>query len=288
MANRGRRVRDVMRIAILSRGEGWHVADLIRAAGERQLAAEAVDFRALHDRSLSGFDTAIIRTMPAGSLEQIVFRMDLLSAAAARGTPVMNSPKACETCVDKFLTTIRLQHAGLPTPVTYACQRTDDAMAAFESLGGEAVVKPLFGAEGRGIVRVGDPDLAWRTFHAIEQTQGVIYLQEFVRHPGWDVRAFVIGDRVIASMKRQNPLDWRTNVARGGSTEPFTLAGAEAMLAIQAARATGAHYAGVDLLPNPTGEWTIIEVNAVPGWRALGQTCGIDVAERVIAEVAGS
>ena len=274
-----------MHLAILSRGEGWHVADLIRAAVGLGHRATAVDFRTIHDRSLSPFDAIIIRTMPAGSLEQIVFRMDLLHAAADAGMPVWNPPKAAETCVDKFLTTHRLKRAGIPTPMTYACQRTDDAMAAFEKLGGDAVVKPLFGSEGRGIVRVGDPDLAWRTFHAIEQTQSVIYLQEFVRHPGWDVRAFVLQDRVIGTMKRANGLDWRTNVSRGGTAERFELAAPEIELAIRACRTTDAVYAGVDLLLTETGAWTVIEVNAVPGWRALAPVCGIDVATMVLQEL---
>ena len=82
--------------------------------------------------------------------------------------PVLNPPRAVETCVDKFLASARIAAAGLPTPATVACQTADDAMIAFEEQGGDVVVKPLFGAEGRGIVRVADPDLAWRTFHAIE------------------------------------------------------------------------------------------------------------------------
>src|SRR5262245_16065770 len=109
--------------------------------------------------------------MPAGSLEQVVFRMDVLHAAAAEGLAVLNPPRAVETCVDKYLTNVRLAQAGLPLPATVACQRADDALAAFEGLGGDVVVKPLFGAEGRGMVRVTDRELAWRTFHAIEQTR---------------------------------------------------------------------------------------------------------------------
>lgn len=273
-----------MHLAILSRGTGWHVADLTRAAEESGHRATPVDFRSISDQSLKSFDAAFIRTMPAGSLEQIIFRMDLLHAAVNDGMPVWNPPKAAETCVDKFLTTHRLQMAGLPTPKTFACQRTDDAMAAYQSLGGVAVVKPLFGSEGRGILKIEDADLAWRTFQAIEQTGGVIYLQEFIRHPGWDVRAFVLRGRALAAMKRSNRHDWRTNVARGGTAERFELAAAERELAVRACEATGAIYAGVDLLPTPNGEWTVIEVNAVPGWRALAPVCEIDIAKRIISE----
>lgn len=224
--------------------------------------------------------------MPGGSLEQVVFRMDLLQQAVARGQRVVNPPKAVETCVDKFLTDVRLRAAGLPIPRGAVCQAWSDAMTAFDALGGDVVVKPLFGSEGRGMVRVTDAELAWRTFRAIEQTGGVIYLQEFVRHPGWDVRAFVLNGRVLAAMKRSNRLDWRTNVAQGGTAEPFLLAEPEANLALSAAAATGAVVAGVDLLQNERGEWLVIEVNAVPGWRALAPTCGLDVAAEIVRFIA--
>jgi ribosomal protein S6--L-glutamate ligase len=137
------------------------------------------------------------------------------------------------------------------------------------------------------MVRVTDRELAWRTVRAIEQTGGVLYLQRFVRHPGWDVRAFVIGGRVVAAMKRSARGDWRTNVAQGGTAEPFDLAAAERQLAVRAAAAAGAVVAGVDLLPGPAGEWSVIEVNAVPGWRALSEVCRLDVAKAVINHLNG-
>ncbi len=277
-----------MHLAILSRGDGWHVQDLLRAARECSHTADAVDFRRLsatHDSPLSSFDAAIIRTMPAGSLEQVVFRMDLLHAFAASGRPILNSPRAVETCVDKYLTNVRLANAGLPVPPTVVCQLADDALAAFDALGGDVVVKPLFGAEGRGMVRVTDRELAWRTFHAIEQTRGVLYVQQFLRHPGWDVRVFVLHGKAIAAMKRTGRGDWRTNVAQGGTAERYELSAIETDLAVKAAAATGAVVAGVDLLINERHEWFVIEVNAVPGWKALAPTCGVDVAAAVVRAV---
>jgi ribosomal protein S6--L-glutamate ligase len=87
-------------------------------------------------------------------------------------------------------------------------------------------------------------------------------------------------------MKRSNAADWRTNVAQGGTADPFLLAEPEAKLAVAAAAATGAVIAGVDLLTNERGEWFVIEVNAVPGWRALAPTCGIDVAAEIVRFIA--
>ena len=282
-----------MRIAILSGGTGWHVQDLLRAAAVLGHHAEAVDFRGLAAGSpapgfdpFADFDACLVRTMPAGSLEQVVFRMDALHAAVAAGVKVLNPPRAVEVCVDKYLTNVRLVRAGLPVPDTVVCQRADDALTAFDRLGRDVVVKPLFGSEGRGMVRVTDSEVAWRTFRAIEQTGSVLYVQRFVRHPGWDVRAFVIGGKVVASMRRRSRGDWRTNVAVGGTAERVELAAAERGLAERAAAAVGAPVCGVDLLPGPGGEWYVIEVNAVPGWRALAPACGLDVAAMIVRYLA--
>ena len=126
-----------MRIAILSGGNGWHVRDLQRAAALLSHEAAIVDFRRVHATlpgagdSLAGFDTVIVRTMPPGSLEQVVFRMDVLHRFQARGGRVLNPPTALETCIDKYLASVRLDAAGLCVPPTIACQDAETAMAAF-------------------------------------------------------------------------------------------------------------------------------------------------------------
>ena len=281
-----------MRIALLAGGDGWHVRDLVRAAGQLGHRAEAVDFRriraavGLGEAPFAGFDAVLVRTMPPGSLEQVVFRMDVLHRLEAGGVRVLNPPRALETCVDKYLATASLDAAGLRVPPTAVCQDAEAALAAFAALGGDVVVKPLFGSEGRGMLRVSDPELAWRTFRTLEQTRSVLYLQKFVRHPGWDLRAFVLGGEVLAAMRRVARGDWRTNVAQGGSGEPAELAPSQRDLALRAAAALGAASAGVDLLPGPDGEWYVIEVNAVPGWRALAPVAGVDIAAALVRHVA--
>jgi RimK family alpha-L-glutamate ligase len=280
-----------MRIAILSAGDGWHVRDLRRAAAALGHDAVAVDFRRVTagvatpqaaTSTLSGFDGVMVRTMPPGSLEQVVFRMDVLHRLQARGVAVLNPPAAVETCVDKYLASARLEAAGLLVPPTAVCQHADAALEAFAALGGDVVVKPLFGSEGRGMVRISDPETAWRVFRTLERVQAVMYLQQFVRHPGWDLRAFIVGGRILAAMRRHARDDWRTNVAQGGRAEPVRLSPAEEELALRAAAAVGAPVAGVDLLPGPDGEQYVIEVNAVPGWRALAPVTGVDVAAEVV------
>jgi ribosomal protein S6--L-glutamate ligase len=277
-----------MRIALLSAGSGWHVRDLQRAAAQLGHDAVAVDFRrvtagvATPADSLADYDGVVVRTMPPGSLEQVVFRMDVLHRLQARGVAVLNPPAAVETCVDKYLASARLEAAGLRVPPTVVCQHADAALEAFAALGGDVVVKPLFGSEGRGMVRLTDPEMAWRTFRTLERLQAVLYLQRFVPHPGWDLRLFVLGGRVLAAMRRRGGGDWRTNVAQGGTAEPVAVAPAEADLAVRAAAAVGAPVAGVDLLPGTDGAWYVLEVNAVPGWRALAPVSGVDVAAALV------
>jgi ribosomal protein S6--L-glutamate ligase len=283
-----------MRFAILSGGNGWHVRDLQRAGALRGHECVAVDFRRVQTGvgigadTLSGFDGVLVRTMPPGSLEQVVFRMDVLHRLQSRGVTVLNPPASVEMCVDKYLTTARLESAGLPVPSTIVCQHADAALEAFTRLGGDVVVKPLFGSEGRGMMRVADLDLAWRTFRALERTKSVLYLQRFVAHPGWDLRVFVIVGQIVAAMRRYSQGGWRTNVAQGGSAEPVKLTSEEESLALRAAAAVRTPMAGVDLLPGPQGEWYVLEVNAVPGWRALTTVTEIDVAGAVLDALANS
>jgi ribosomal protein S6--L-glutamate ligase len=128
------------------------------------------------------------------------------------------------------------------------------------------------------MMRIADPDLAWRTFRTLERLQCVLYLQRYIPHPGWDLRAFLLGGGVVAAMRRRSKGGWRTNVAQGGTAESIRLTDEEESLALRAAEAVGARVAGVDLLPGPAGELYVLEVNAVPGWRALAPLTGVDIA----------
>ncbi len=235
------------------------------------------------DHDLTAFDAVIIRTMPPGSLEQVVYRMDVLGQLETAGVTVLNSPKSVECAVDKYLTTAKLEAAGLPVPETIVCENSDDALVAFEQLGGDVVVKPIFGSEGRGILRVSDPDLALRTFRTLERLQAALYLQRFVNHPGYDIRVLVLDGRVLGGMRRVSDGDFRTNVSREGRGEPYCVTDTEAEWALRATAATGARFAGIDILYDREGCGFVIEVNAVPGWRAFQRVTGLDVARLVIA-----
>lgn len=283
-----------MRIAVLCAPSSWYFDDLCRAArGDfelhaipfSQLAVSSSSesgecFRSAAER-LSSFAAIIVRTMPPGSIEQIVFRMDVLNRLQATGVSVINPPRAIEVAVDKYLATSRLISAGLCVPHTMTCQTVDEAMQGFHDLGGDVVVKPLFGSEGRGITRISDEALALRAFKMLEQMQSVIYLQEFVTHYGYDERVFVVGGKVFG-MRRQNDEDWRTNVSRGAIATPMEIDAQTKAMALAASNAVGASIAGVDFLPGKNGKRYALEVNAVPGWKALSRAVEVDIARCVL------
>ncbi|MDW8223969.1 MAG: RimK family alpha-L-glutamate ligase [Gemmatales bacterium] len=276
------------RLTLLASGQGWHVRDLQRAAALLGWEVVWEDFRRLNAgvfgsrERLPQTDLVLVRTMPPGSLEQVVFRMDVLHRWVRNGVAVFNSPRALEISIDKYHTTARLVAAGLTVPDTWVGQDAESALAAFEQLGGDVVVKPIFGSEGRGIFRLTERELAWRVLMTLERMGAVLYLQKYVAHEGYDVRAFVLGDEVLAGMRRYVRDGLRSNVAQGGEAEAVVLGAEEVAAALRAARAVEAEIAGVDLLPGRDGRLYVLEVNAVPGWRALTRVTGCDVAWEVL------
>jgi RimK family alpha-L-glutamate ligase len=232
---------------------------------------------------LDGCDAVIVRGIPRGSLEQVIFRVDALHALVARGVTCVNDPRAIERTVDKFLASALLAEAGVPTPRTIACERPDDALEGFAALGGDVIVKPLFGSMGNGMTRVDDADVAYRVFHALALERAVYYLQETLPHDR-DLRAFVVGGRVLAAIERVDE-GWRANLARGASARAAELTAAQERVCVQAAEAVGADYAGVDLLRAADGREYILELNSIPGWHGLQQATGVDVAGALVAHL---
>ena len=294
-----------MRVAILAARQGWHTEQLCRALIERGHEGRVLPYEALTARfgagtagsssfSAAGQDLAscgvvLARIIPAGSLEQIIFRVDALHALEEHGIPVINSPRTIERTVDKLWTTAILAHAGLPVPETIVCEHPDDAVAAFRKLGdggGDVIVKPLFGSMGLGMVRVSDEEMAFRVFRTLETLRSVYYLQRAIDHAGCDVRAFVVGGRVIGAIER-SAAGWKTNLARGGQARAVTLPSRLVELALAAARAVGADYAGVDLLPARDGTVYVVEVNGIPGWRGLQEATSSDVAGAIVEHLLG-
>ena len=290
------------RIACLVSGLGWHVQDLRRAADGLGMVFSPIPFPQIIGRvggggstieaggiPLTQVDGVLVRMMPPGSLEQVVFRMDALHRLLAAGVAVLNPPGAIEASVDKYLALARIEARGLRVPPTWVGESARGAIEAFASLGSDVVVKPLFGSEGRGLVRVTDVEVARRVFHALERVGSVLYVQKYIPNPGHDLRVFVLGNRVLGAIRRfAPPGDWRTNVSVGGRAEAVRVDRETQSLAIRAAEAVGARMAGVDLLPSGHEEPYVLEVNAVPGWKALSAAAGVDIASEILRDLKGS
>jgi len=282
-----------MKIGILGQQKSWYVTELQNALARHGMYASCFPIMQLTARvtkspriavcgdPLDDYDVLIVRAIPGGSLEQIIYRMDALHRLENTGVRIVNSPTAIERTVDKYFTLALMEEAGLPTPRTIVTERFDEAMSGFQELGGDIIVKPIFGSEGRGMVRVSDEDMAYRVFKALELGRYVYCLQEFVPHGCEDIRAFVIGDKVVAAMWRKGKT-WKTNAAQGAAVAPLDPDDSLREMSVRAARALGAVYAGVDLLAIGAGKYTLIEVNGIPGWQKLKTATGVDVAEQLV------
>jgi RimK family alpha-L-glutamate ligase len=225
----------------------------------------------------------LVRTIPSGSLEQIIFRMDALHRLERLGVQVVNSASAIEQTVDKYYTSFLLADAGIPTPRTLATEDLDAALTACREIG-DVVLKPIFGSEGKGMVRISDEETAYRVLRAWELNRYIYYLQEYIPHFQEDIRAFVAGGRVIAAMRRRGT-GWKTNFSRGAEVEQAELDSEMEVLAIQASRVFNLDYAGVDLMRAEDGRVYVVEINSIPGWRGLQKTTARNIAEEIIDDL---
>jgi RimK family alpha-L-glutamate ligase len=228
-------------------------------------------------------DAMITRPIGRGSLEEILFRMNLLHRLERLGLLIINPPLAIERSVDKYNSLTLFHENGLPVPRTAVTESHDEALECFHELGGDVVVKPLFGSRGVGAARINDPDIAASIFRTISFHHGVLYLQQFVNHGGSDIRAFVIGDRVVAAMRRVSA-NWKTNVSLGAKPVPLNLSEELEKLAIKAAKVIGCKVTGVDLIEGPDGP-VLIELNSQPGWRGLQSVTKINIADEIISYI---
>lgn len=223
-------------------------------------------------------DAVCVRTMDAGSFEQVTRRLGVLHALTRLGVLVSNNARAIENCVDKSMTSFLIARAGLSSPRSFAVESRAEALRITAAETGPLVLKPLFGAQGKGLklIRTADDLPA-----AEEIAGGVYYLQRFagVETAGrWsDVRILVSAGRAAASMRRQ-AATWITNVKQGAEPLPMPPDGDLEALAVVATEAVGGDFCGVDLLRDAAGRAQIIEVNSMPAWTGLKKATGCDLA----------
>ncbi|MBQ0930662.1 RimK family alpha-L-glutamate ligase [Ideonella sp. 3Y2] len=293
-----------MRVAIMTDEVGWHTRQLqaaLRARGAQgrclDLADCGIDTSASHHGlRLPGFERAlpeavIVRGIAGGSFEQVTQRLGVLHVLRELGVPVYNDARAIERTVDKAMTTLLLHAAGLPTPPTWTSESeaVTRRIVAREAAAGHALVlKPLFGSQGRGLVRVGQvegsfeplPSLAGPPFN------GLAYLQRWVpplSEPGFDWRVLVIGGQARAAMQRVSG-HWIHNIKQGARPVAAALTPELADLAERASAALGLDYAGVDILPTRDG-LTVLEVNGIAAWQGLQRVTGFSIAQALVDDL---
>lgn len=236
---------------------------------------------------LNELDGLLIRPIGRGSLEELVFRMDMLYRLQRLGMYVVNPPEAIEHCVDKYDILAILEENDVPVPRTAVTENVNLALKAFSDLGGDVVVKPIFGSRGIGATRIRDPEVASTVFRAITFYHGVIYLQEFVDHGFSDIRVFVVGNHVEAAMQRVAE-SWKTNYSQGARPQPAKLDLAQEELAIKSAKLIDCKIAGVDILESQNGP-VVVDVNSQPGWKGLQSVTrsiiADDIADFVVGEI---
>jgi len=287
------------RIAIITDDPGWHGKQLCRAFAEHGLTADYVSLTGCKIQvngaalpvTIPGYlqrlpEAVFVRGVPGGSLEEVVFYLDVLHALKMLGVPVYNDGHAIERSVDKGMTSFLLHNAGLPTPLAWVLRDRDEAVAIAEQelkAGHFLISKPLFGSQGEGIRRIEKTtDLLWLT-----SSRGIFYLQRFIECEGEgysDVRVFVINGKAVAAMRRRG-LSWLNNVARGASCQAIELDAELADLAIRATATLQMDYAGVDIIRDGNGCYSVIEVNSVPAWKGLQSVCHVDIADCLVADL---
>jgi len=290
----------LLRIGILTRNENaWCSTQLRDALSRRNIPSLCFGFSNLVARirskpevavdeidTLKDLSAIIVRPIGRGSLEEIIFRMDLLHRLERLGACIINPPSAIERAVDKFYALSLLEEGGLCVPRTIVAERADAALRAFYELNCDVVLKPLFGSRGIGSTRISDPNIAERIFRALDFHHNVFYIQEFIPHGSSDIRAFILGSRVLAAMRRITEDSWKTNVSLGAKPVPIRLSEGLEELAVKAAEIVGCKVAGVDLLEGPE-EPLVIEVNSQPGWRGLQSVSDVNIAEEIVSFVLG-
>jgi tetrahydromethanopterin:alpha-L-glutamate ligase len=271
-------------VLVISDQRDWHARQMEAAFAAVGARVERVDLAdcGFDTRSASGLslpvlrsrlpDAVHVRTLSAGSFEATTKRLGVLHALTKLGIVVWNDARAIERCVDKSMTSFLLAQAGVPTPPTWTMESAEAARAVIEreASRGPLVLKPLFGAQGKGLP---------------EEISGVYYLQRFQSngtHDFTDYRLFVLRGRVIAAMMRRAST-WITNVKQGGVPLAVVPDLKMERLAIAAAEAVGAAIAGVDVLVAADGLPTVLEVNSMPAWSGVQK-----VSERNIAEAIAS
>jgi len=282
-----------VRIAILSRRSSLYSTRRLReAAQEAGHDVQVVDYLRCYINIAAHRPQVVVAGQPL-ELEAVIPRIGasqtFYGTAVVRqfemmGTYSVNESQAIARSRDKLRSLQLLSRRGIGLPVTGFAHSTKDVEGLIDLVGGAPlVVKLLEGTQGIGVVLCETDKAAFSVIEAFRGLDANILVQEFIKEAkGADLRAFVVGKRVVAAMRRQAaPGEFRSNLHRGGTAERVKLTPEERSTAVRAARATGLRVCGVDMLRSNHGP-VVMEVNSSPGLEGIESATGIDVAGRII------
>lgn len=202
------------------------------------------------------------------------------------GVPTLNHSAATTTCDDKAACSLALEAAGIATPRTLLAFSVESALKACGQLGYPVVLKPVTGSWGRLLAKANGPEQAKAILDQKAELGSfhhhIYYVQEFIQKPDRDIRAYVVGDRVLAASYRTSE-HWITNAARGAISVACEITPEIEEIALRACAAVGARLAGVDIVETQEG-LEIVEVNTGGEFKGLMSTTEIDIAAEIVSE----
>jgi ribosomal protein S6--L-glutamate ligase len=283
-----------MKIAILSRDATLYSTRRLKEAGEsRNHEVQVIDHLRCYMNITSHHPKVLYQGQQLEDIEAVIPRIGasntFYGTAVVRQFEIMgvftaNTSQAISRSRDKLRSLQIMARRGIGLPVTGFAHSTKDIDGLVDIVGGAPlVIKLLEGTQGIGVVLAETQQAAKSVIEAFRGLDANILVQEFIKEAGgMDIRCFVIGDKVVASMKRQGaPGEFRSNLHRGGSADKIRLTPEERSTAIRAAKAMGLRIAGVDLLRSNHGP-VVMEVNSSPGLEGIEKATNIDVAGKII------
>ena len=283
-----------MKIAILSQNSNLYSTQRLReVAVDRGHEIKVINYLRCYMNITSHRPTIVYRGNELENFEAVIPRIGasktFYGLAVVRQFEVMgvfsaNESQAISRSRDKLRCLQILAREGIGLPVTGFAHSTEDIDGLMETVGGAPlVIKLLEGTQGIGVVLAETPQAATSVIQAFRGLDANILVQEFIKEAkGADLRCFVVGNKVVAAMKRQGPEgEFRSNLHRGGFAEKIKLTPEERSTAIRSAKAMGLRIAGVDLLRSNHGP-VVMEVNSSPGLEGIEKATGVDVAGKIV------
>ena len=282
-----------MKVAVLSRGATlYSTARLKEAAISRGHEVAVVDYLRCYMDITARRPKVLYRgeeVRPHAVIPRIGASYTFYGSAVVRQFEMadiftLNSSDGISRSRDKLRSLQILSRAGVGLPTTSFAHSIQDINGLLDVVGGTpVVVKLLEGTQGIGVVLAETKKAAESVIGAFRQLDANILVQQYIKEAGGaDIRAFVVGGKVVAAMRRRGaPGEFRSNLHRGGSAEVIKLSPSERSTAVRAAKSLGLNVAGVDLLQSEEGPM-VLEVNSSPGLEGIEAVSGVDIADLIV------